>query len=54
MSLIEKNDLIDFNCIEKEILININKNKFIQVLHNLFDNAFSYSVDKNRIFFCLQ
>ncbi len=54
MSLIEKNDLIDFNCIEKEILININKNKFIQVLHNLFDNAFSYSVDKNRILISLK
>ena len=40
---------IEIKSIEKEVFISVNKNKFIQVLHNLLDNAFSYSDPQSKI-----
>ena len=48
-SLFNKDYFIEIQNIEKEVIIHVNKNKFIQVLHNLFDNAFSYAKAKSRI-----
>ena len=40
---------ITIQSIEKEVFISVNKNKLIQVLHNLLDNAFSYAEVKSKI-----
>ena len=41
-SLSNKNFLLKINTKEKEIFLRINKNKFIQVMHNILDNSSTY------------
>ena len=48
-SLSNSNFLINISVIEKEIFVKINKGKFIQVMHNLLDNALSYLSKLSKI-----
>ena len=48
-SLPTSNFLIEISTIEKEIFVKINKNKFIQVIHNLLDNALTYLTKLSKI-----
>ena len=48
-SLSNNNYFIEIQNVEKEIILSVNKNKFIQVLHNLLDNAFSFAKIKSKI-----
>ena len=48
-SLSEKKSLIKIQLTQNNIFINVNKNKFIQVLHNLLDNSFSYGEINSKI-----
>ena len=38
----------------KNIILQINKNKFVQVLHNLLDNALSYMLSDSKILFFIK
>jgi two-component system sensor histidine kinase ChvG len=48
-SLFNNDYIIEIKSAEEEVFINVNKNKFIQVLHNLLDNAFSYAEVQSKI-----
>ena len=48
-SLTYKSIIFQIQSVQKEIFIKINKNKFIQVLHNLIDNSLSYAPNNSTI-----
>ena len=48
-SLSNDDYIITIQSFEKEVFINVNKNKFTQVLHNLLDNAFSFAKLQTKI-----